>query len=80
MKHKENEHGARWKHECPKSKRTELTSGTPLGPGNPRSGVVKSLEARGRRVYRIAAGANVGLGRSVGVNATITTTATITVS
>jgi len=43
----------------------ELTSGTPLSPGNPRSGVVKALEARGRRVYRVAAGAYIGRGRSV---------------
>lgn len=56
----------------------ELTSGTPLGPGNPRSGVVEALKARSRRVYGIAAGANVCAGRSIGVDATITTTKTTT--
>jgi hypothetical protein len=53
-------------------KRTELTSGTPLGPANPRSGVVEALQRRRAGVDYIGARADIGGG---GV-ATITTTTT----
>lgn len=40
----------------------ELTSGTPPGPGRRGSGVMEALKAGGRRVYGIAASADVASG------------------
>lgn len=39
----------------------ELTSGTPIDPAGPRSGVVESLNRRGASVHSVAAGADVGV-------------------
>jgi hypothetical protein len=55
-------------------RRTELTSGTPLSPSDPRSGVVEALQGRGGGVYRISAGADSRVRRSRRVDTTITTT------
>lgn len=52
----------------------ELTSGTPLGPASPRSGVVEALERRGGSVYDVGASADIG-GRAVATITTTTTTA-----
>jgi hypothetical protein len=52
--------------------RTELTSGTPLGPASPRSRVVEALQRRGAGVHDVSARADIGSGAV----ATITTTTT----
>lgn len=51
---------------------TELTSGIPLGPASPRSGVVEALETGSRGVYDVGRGAHIGR-RTI---AAITTTTT----
>lgn len=52
----------------------EGTSGIPLGPGDARSAVVETLQARGRRVDDIGAGEDIGLaeGNVLAVTTTIT--------
>jgi hypothetical protein len=39
----------------------ELTSGTPIDPASPRSGVMESLKRRGGGVYDVAACAHIGV-------------------
>jgi len=51
---------------------TELTSGIPLGPASPRSGVVEALESLSAGAHDVDAGADIG-SRAV---AAITTTTT----
>lgn len=51
---------------------TELTSGIPLSPASPRSGVVEALEGGGAGAHDVGAGAHIGRGAV----ATITTTTT----
>lgn len=60
--------------------RTELTSGTPLSPSDPRSGVVEALQRRGGGVHRISAGADSRVRRSRRVDTAITTTRVVSFS
>lgn len=39
----------------------ELTSGTPIDPASPRSGVMEALKRRGRGVYDVAACPHIGV-------------------
>lgn len=62
---------------CGKMLLTELTSGTPIDPASPRSGVVEALQRRRTGVDGVAARADVGLRvgvvHPVGVGITTTT-------
>lgn len=54
----------------------ELTSGIPLCPASPRSGVVKASESRGGGVHDVGTGADIG--RRTAAAITTTTTASFT--
>lgn len=45
----------------------ELTSGTPIDPASPRSGVMEALNGRSGGVHDIAAGPDIGVGVGSGV-------------
>lgn len=62
---------------------TELTSGTPIDPGSPRSGVVEALQHRSSRIYSVAAGTDIALDIAVAivvVLAVVITTTTIIIT
>lgn len=59
---------------------TELTSGTPIDPGSPRSGIMKPLKQRRSRIYTVAAGAHIGLDMAVVVVVAVITTTTIIIT
>ena len=56
---------------------TELTSGPPLDPGGPRSGVVEAVDRRVAEVHGVASSAGLSARRGVRADATITTTTTV---
>jgi len=57
----------------------ELTSGTPIDPGSPRSGVVEALKQGRSRIYRVAAGADIALDMAVVVVVAVVITTTTTI-
>ena len=71
-----------WRHDSARTAvaLTELTSGTPINPGRPRSGVVEALNGRSAGIHGIAAGADIEAGVAVVVAIVVITTTTITIT